>query len=522
MAVGASRVRIVRQLLTESILLSFAGGVLGLGLGLTAIRALLASYSGNPLLGRLNVINIPRLGEHGAAIALDWRVLAFTVLVSLVTGVLFGLFPSISASRVDLNTLMKENSGRSGTGLRQNAVRAILVVSEMALALVLLVGASLLIRTAIALRSVDPGFQSRNVLIMQMSLAGKRFERTSEIDALVRTGVEQIHSVPGVAAAAVSCCVPLETVWQLSFVVEGRPLNGPFHGFAGWTFISPEYFDAFKIPILRGRGITTRDLVGSPGVVVINQAMARRYWPNSDPLNDKLIIGRSVRPEYQNDPPRQIVGIVGDIRDVGLSRDPRPAMYVPIAQLPDGINALNLRLLPVAWIVRSRMDPNSLVAPLKDRLRDGTALPVTQVRSMDEIAAQSTARTRLNMVLMTTFGFSALLLAAIGIYGVMAYSVQQRTQEIGIRVALGATASNVRNMIMVHGMLLAVTGVLIGFAAAFGLARLLQGLLFGVKAWDPTVFVAVPILLTGVSFVSVWLPARRATSINPIEAIRCE
>jgi ABC-type antimicrobial peptide transport system permease subunit len=229
-----------------------------------------------------------------------------------------------------------------------------------------------------------------------------------------------------------------------------------------------------------------------------------------------------VRPEYQNDPPRQIVGIVGDIRDVGLSRDPRPAMYVPLAQLPDGINALNLRLLPVAWIVRSSIDPNSLVVPLKNRLRDGTALPVTQVRSMDEIADQSTARTRLNMVLMTTFGLSALLLAAIGVYGVMAYSVQQRTQEIGIRVALGATASNVRNMIIVHGMRLAVTGVLIGLVAALGLARLLQGLLFGVKAWDATVLVAVPILLTVVGFVSVWLPARRATRINPIEAIRCE
>ncbi len=521
-AVGASRTRIIRQLVTESIVLSFAGGVLGLGLGLTAIRALLASYSGNPLLGRLNVINIPRLGEHGSAIALDWRVLSFTLLVSLVTGLLFGLFPSISASRVDLNTVLKENAGRSGIGPRQNSVRAILVVSEMALALILLVGASLLIRTAIALRAVDPGFRSHNVLVMQMSLAGKRFERTFEIDGLVRSGIEQVHSVPGVAAAAVSCCVPLETVWQLSFVVEGRPLNGPFHGFAGWTFISPEYFDAFKIPVLRGRGITTRDVAGSPGVVVINQAMARRYWPNSDPLSDQLIIGRSVRPEYEKDRPRQIVGVVGDIRDVGLSRDPRPAMYIPISQLPDGVNALNLRLLPVAWIVRSSVDPNSLVTPLKDRLRDGTALPVTQVRSMDEIVAQSTARTRLNMVLMTTFGLSALLLAAIGIYGVMAYSVQQRTQEIGIRVALGATAGNVRNMIIIYGMRLAVTGVFIGVVAALGLARLLQGLLFGVKAWDPAVLVAVPILMTAVSFVSVWLPARRATGINPIDAIRYE
>jgi putative ABC transport system permease protein len=521
-AMGASRTQIIRQLLTESVVLSCAGGVLGLALGLSAIRGLLTLFPSNPLLASLNVISIPRIGEQGAGVTLDWRVLAFTALVSVATGLIFGLVPAIPGSHADLNAVLKESSGRSGSGLRHNRTRATLVVAETALALILLVGASLLIRTVIALRAVNPGFDPHNVLIMQMSLAGTRFERTSVVDRIVRSGVEQIHSLPGVVAAAASCCIPLETVWQLSFVIEGRPLNGPFHGFAGWTFISPEYFDAFNIPILRGRGFTDRDDAGSPGVVVINQAMAHRLWPNSDPLHEKLIIGRYVRPEYEKDPAREIVGIVGDVRDVGLNRNPRPAMYVPIAQLPDGINALNLRLLPVAWIVRANREPRALATPVQDRLREGTGLPVARVRTMDEIATQSTARSQLNMLLMTIFGISALLLAAIGIYGVMAYSVQQRTQEIGIRLALGATANDVRNMIILHGMRLAATGVVVGILAALGLVRLLQSLLFGVKAWDPTIFVVVPMLLGTVSLISVWLPACRTTRIDPIDALRYE
>jgi len=357
---------------------------------------------------------------------------------------------------------------------------------------------------------------------MQMSLAGRRFEKTSEVDRLVCSGIEDLHSVPGVAAVAVSCCVPLETVWQLPFVIEGRPLNARFHGFAGWTFVSPEYFDAFKISLLRGRGITARDIAGSPGVVVINQAMARQFWPDSDPLKDQLIIGRAMRPEYEKDSPRQIVGIVGDIRDVALSRNPRPAMYAPISQLPDDINALNLRLLPVAWIVRAGLEPRSIAPGLADRLRHATALPVKQVRSMDQIASASAALTQLNMVLMTIFGLSALLLAAIGIYGVMTYSVEQRTREIGIRLAVGAGAKNVRDMIVMQGMRIALAGLVFGFAAALGLARLLQSFLFGVKPWDPVVLLVVPALLAAVSLASVWLPARRAMRIVAVEALRYE
>jgi len=393
----------------------------------------------------------------------------------------------------------------------------------MTLALVLLIGAALLIRTSIALRSVKPGFDSHNVLTMQMSLAGARFQQTSGIDQLVRGGVERLDSVPGVEAAATSCCLPLETVWQLSFIVQGRPLNGRIHGVAGWTFISPGYFDALKIPVLRGRAFNERDDATQPGVVIINQEMARRFWPNSDPLNDRLLVGRTFGPEYDQDPVRQIVGIVGDVRDVGLNRNPRPAMYVPIAHLPESVRSLVLPILPIAWIVRTRVEPQSLSMAIQSELRQASGgLPVARVRSMDEVASQSTARTRFNMLLMSIFGASALLLAATGIYGLMAYSVQQRTQEIGIRMALGAATGEVRNMMISQGMRLALTGTAIGIALAFGLARFIAGFLFGVKAWDPIVFLAVPALLSAVALFAIWLPALRASRIDPIDALRHE
>ena len=468
------------------------------------------------------MINIPRIGESGSAITLDWRVLAFTFLISLITGVLFGLIPAFQASHVDLMTTLKESSGRSGTGLRQNKTRSLLVIGEIALALVLLVSAALLIRSSIRLQAVNPGFDYHNVLITQMSLAGTRFEKTSEIDRLVRDGVQSIHALPGVTAAAISCCVPLETVWQNFFIVSGRPLQGRFHGVTGWTFVSPEYFDAFQIPVLRGRRFTDRDDASAPGVIIINQTMARMFWPNGDPLRDRLLVGRGMRPEYDSDPVRQIVGIVGDIRDARLDATPRPAMYVPVAQLPDGINALNLRLLPVAWIVRTAVEPHSLSSAIEEQLRKGTGQPVARVRSMDEVAAQSTARTQLNTLLMTVFGCTALLLAAIGIYGLIAYSVQQRTQELGIRLTLGAEANNVRNTVIFQGMRLTLIGVVIGIAASLGLTRLIASLLFGVKPWDPMVFASVPVILGVIALFAVWLPARRATRIDPIAALRYE
>ena len=340
-AMGAGRGRIIRQLLTESVLLSLVGGVLGLILGFVGVRALLAVSPGG----------IPRIGENGAAVGIDWRVLAFTLGLSVFTGILFGLFPALSASSPDLNSTLKESSNRSGTGFRQGKARSLLVISEVSLALVLLIGAALLIRTFIALRGVNPGFNPHNVLTMEMSLTGNRFTKTAGVAQMVRDGRERLSAIPGVEDSASTCCLPLEGGFGLPFIVVGRPLGKDIAtGGAGWMNASPGYFDVYKIPILRGRDFTDQDVAGAPGVVIINQAMAKRFWPKEDPVGQQIIIGKGVGPEFE-EPARQIVGIVGDIRDGGLNRDPRPVMIIPQAQVLDGITALNARIGPVVWLV---------------------------------------------------------------------------------------------------------------------------------------------------------------------------
>ena len=511
-ALGAGRRRIVRQLLTESVMLAAVGGALGLALGSVGVRALLT----------LNT-DIPRIGEHGSAVTMDWRVLAFTVAVSLFTGVLFGLIPAIDASRVDLSATLKESGGRSGTGFRQNKARSLLVISETALALILLIGAALLIRSFVALRSVNPGFDAHNVLTMQMSLTGPRFEKTAGVAQLVRDAVERIKAVPGVVTAGSTCCLPLEGGFGLPFSVVGRPVtDANSNNGAGWMTISPGYYDVFKIPVIRGRAFNDRDDGAAARVVIINQAMARKFWPKGDPLTDRIIIGQGVGPEF-DEPPRQIVGVVGDVRDGGLNRDPGPMMYIPVAQVNDGITALNNRIGPISWIIRTRGTPQSMGATIQNELRQASGgLPTARVRSMDEVVVRSTARADFNMLLLTIFACSALLLAAIGIYGLMAYSVQQRTQEIGIRMALGAESRTVRNMVVLQGMRLTLVGVVVGIAAAFFVTRLLASFLFGVTTWDPLIFVTVPLLLSLVALFAVWLPARRAIRIDPVVALRYE
>jgi predicted permease len=510
-AIGGSRARIIRQLLTESVVLSLAGGVLGLGLGWLGIRALLG----------INTAGLPRVGEEGMLVGVDWRVLAFTMGVSVGTGILFGLIPALQSSKIDLATTLKDAGGRSGTGSKQNRTRSILVVVEVALALVLLVGSALLIRTSVALTRVDPGFDVHNVLTMRMSLTGKEFEKAETVEQLIRTGVDRLRALPGVVGASATCCVPLQGGYGLPFIIAGRPLtDGPFHGGGGWTTISPGYFEVFKIPIKRGRTITDRDNSSAPPVVVINETMARQFWREGDPLNDRLIIGRGVMREFATESERQIIGIVADTRDGGLRGDPQPQMFIPQAQVPDAANALNVRLTPVAWVVRTQSDPQTLSQPIQEQLRQATGLPVANVRSMEEVFSQSTSREQFNMWLMSIFGGSALLLAAIGIYGLMAYTVQQRTQEIGIRLALGAQGGQLEKMVVFQGLKLAIIGVVLGLAAAFGLARWIETLLFGVTGRDPYVFAGVPLLLTLVAVLAVWIPARRAGRVDPVTALR--
>jgi len=510
-AIGASRAVLIRQLLMESTMLSLTGGALGLAAGSFGVRPLLAVNPGG----------IPRLGPGDSAVAVDLRVVMFTFLVSVGTGMVFGLMPALRSSRADLGLALKESGSRAGAGPRQNRSRSILVAGEMALAVVLLIGSALLIRSFVALRAVKAGFDPHNVLTLRTSLAGTSYTSTESVAQLAHDGVQRIAALPGVTAAAVTTALPLQISSGLPFDIVNRPLAGGAVR-VGWTAVSSDYFAVFRIPIARGRAFTERDDHAAPGAVIINQAMARDFWPAADPIGQLLVIGKGYSPGF-DEPPREIVGIAGDVRDEGLNRAPGPMLYVPTPQVAEGITALFSRVVPMAWAVRTRVDPHSIVAAIQNELRQANRdLPVAEVHTMDEISLRSTARQDFNMVLMSIFGGSALLLAAIGIYGLLAYSVEQRSKEIGIRLALGAGPRTVRNMVVWQGMRLASMGVAAGIAAAFALTRALQSLLFGVRAHDPMVFLVVPATLCAVALVAVWLPAVRATRVDPVSALRAE
>jgi putative ABC transport system permease protein len=510
-ALGAGRGMIARQLLVESLALSLTGGVLGLVLGTVGVRVLLKL-----------AIGMPRIGEGGSAVTPDWHVLLFTFGMSVLTGILFGLAPAIAASRPNLVASLNESSTRSGVGFRNGKVRSALVVSEVALALILVIGAALLIRTFMKLEAVNPGYDTRNVLTMAMSISGDRYQKTAGVAQLVKDGTDKLTALPGVTDAAAACCLPLNGGFGLPFDIVGRPKgDAPFSGGANYDTVSWNYFNTFKIPLLRGRLFTEQDNGGAPGVVVINEALAKHYWPKGDPLKDRMLIAPGPGPFAE--PPRQVIGIVGDTRTRALDSPPDEMMYTPIAQMPDGMTALNSRIAPLMWIVHSKVEPHSLANPMAEALRVASGgLPVAHIRTMDEIVVENTSRKRFNMVLLTIFGGSALLMAAIGIYGLMAYSVQQRTQEMGIRMALGAQASHIRNMVIRQGMMLALIGVVIGIAGAFGLTRFLASFLFDVKAWDPLAFIVTPLLLSAVALLAVWVPAQRAVRVDPMSALRFE
>jgi predicted permease len=502
------------QLLTESVMLSMIGGVLGLALGYAGVRALLA----------MNPVNLPRIGEHGASVSLDWRVLAFTLGVSFITGVLFGLIPALSASRTDLSSTFKESGSRTGGGFKQNKARSILVVTEMALALVLLVGAALLIRTYLSLREVKPGFDAHNVLTMEMSLAGTRYEKTAPVAQAIHDSEMRIAAIPGVEAVSGTCCLPGTGGVDLPFNIAGVPLpkDSPFNGDEEWRNVSPGYFDVFKIPLRRGRKFDERDQMGSAHVVIINEALAKKYWPKGDELGAQMTIGEGLGPEFAEGP-REVVGVVGDTREQGLENDLTPVMYIPETQTGDGATALESRVLPLNWVIRTKVAPMSLSNDVQREIRSATGgLPVAHVRTMNDVIGDTMARGDFNTMLLSIFAGVALLLAAIGIYGLMAYSVQQRTQEIGIRMALGASPGDVRKMVVLQGMKLAGIGVVIGVCAALALTRFMAGLIYGVKTWDPTVFVTIAALLSAVSFFATYIPAVRASRVHPNECLRYE
>jgi predicted permease len=503
-ALGAGRGRIIRQLLAESVLLSLAGAVLGILVGFVGVRALLAA----------SPAGLPRVGEGGSAVVMDWRVLAFTLAISLLTGILFGLFPAFAASRTDLTTSLKESSNRAGTGFRTGKTRALLVVSEVSLALVLLIGAALLIRTFITLRSVGPGFDAHNVLTADISMTGARLHTTAGIAQLSRDTRLRLNAIPGVEASASTVWLPNQVDDASGFQIAGHPEKG-WQG-CRWMSVSPGYLSAFRIPLLRGRDFRETDTMGAPGVVIINESLANKYWPKEDPVGQHIKLGF-------DEPPRTIIGVMGDTHNNGLSRPPDPMMMVPTAQVVDWYAAAYSDTSAMIWAIRTRDDPHRAIAAFTEQLRLGSGgLPVGHVRTMEEVMGRSTARQSFNMLLLTIFGAVALVLAAIGIYGLMAYSVAQRTQEMGIRMALGADRDAIRRLVVWQGMRLAIVGVVLGLGAACMLTRLIASLLFGVKAWDPVAFFAAPLILTAVALFAAWLPALRASKLDPVQALRME
>jgi predicted permease len=517
-ALGATKARLVRQLLTESILLATISGLLGFVVGAWGVRVLLALSPGN----------LPRVNDQqhvGSMVSvLDWHVLAFTFGIALFTGVLFGLFPAVRISRMDVNSALKETSGRSGTGLKQNRARSLLVISEMALAVILLAGAALMIRTFVGLRSVHPGFDPHNVITMQTSLTGGKYDSTAKATNMITQVVQHVNALPGVQASAATIMLPIEGGIDFPFTIEGQapPKGGIYNGDEQWRFVTPDYFSAFRIPVLRGRQFNDRDSGKAERVLIINQAMAKKYWPKGDPIGSRVTIGKGLGPDFEEGT-RQIVGIVSNARETGLSDSDQAVMYVPQAQITDGLTKLANSVIPLSWAIRTATDPAGLVTAIQHEFLavDGQ-LPVSKIRTMEQVISESTARQNFNMLLLTIFAALALTLAAIGIYGLMSYTVEQRMQEIGIRLALGAGTRDMLTMIVRQGMLLAGIGLVIGLGAAYGLTRLLASLLFGVKTTDPITYGAVAVVLTSVALLASYIPARRATRIDPLIALRYE
>ncbi|HEX3229290.1 MAG TPA: ABC transporter permease, partial [Pyrinomonadaceae bacterium] len=497
-ALGAGRGRIIRQLLTESMLLSAIGGVVGF----------LIAIWGTPLLVSFIPEKVPRIHE----ISVDLRVLGFAFLISLLTGIVFGLAPALQASRIDLNESLKESARGTTGGLRQNRLRAFLIVSEVSLAVILMIGAALLTKSFVRLIDVKPGFDPSHTLTMEVSLPTlppSKYANDEEQAAFFQQLLDRLNHSPGVTAAGAVLSLPLTGAQESTDVfIEGRPkLTAGERPNADYTIVTPDFFKALRIPLLRGRQFSDLDRKDATAVIIINDALAQRYWPNEDPLGKQITVGFEKQP-------REIVGIVATIKQTTLSAGGRHAMYLPHLQRPTG---------GMSIVVRTSGDPMSLVASARTQIHAvDQSIPVTNIRTMDEVFSESVAQQRFSMLLVGLFGSLALVLAAIGIYGVMAYSVTQRKHEIAVRMALGAKSSRVWRMVLKDGLVLASLGVGIGLGGAFALTRLMSTLLFEVKPTDVQTFATVSALLILVAIVACVVPARRATKVDPLEALRCE
>jgi putative ABC transport system permease protein len=493
-ALGASRRRVIRQLLTENLILSLPGGLLGLLLAMWGIDLLLA----------INPDNIPRASEIGP----DKVVLAFTFGISLLTGAIFGLAPALQVSKPDLQESLKESSRGTTSSARGARLRGILVISEVALSLVLLIGAGLMIKSFVRLSRVDLGFNPENVLTVGVSLSGSQYGEGPARAAFFEQARNHLSALPDVRSVGTVTGLPLGgSLGSRYFGVEGRPPQPPGQGYnADINIVSPDYFRTMGVQLLAGRDFMERDVPAQPRVVIINDALARRFFPDEDPLERRIITSGEI---YWT-----IVGVVGDVRNQGIEKEPRAEMYFAHGQSPAEFSTI---------VVRTNGEPLKSLPAVRDVIRSlDKDQPLYDVKTLDDVVADALVSERFNVILLGTFAVAALFLAGIGLYGVMAYSVAQRTHEIGIRMALGARAGDVLRLTVREGMTLAGVGMALGLAASFALTRLMAELLFGVSPTDLWTFVVIPLVLAAVAFVACYFPARRATRVDPMVALRCE
>ena len=495
-ALGARRGLIVRQLLVESLLLAAIGGVIGIFAGYAGTRGLLA-------------LNQDTVSQLSGGVAMDWRVLCFTIAISLVSGVLFGLAPALQLSKTDLNSVLRDE-GRGSTGSRRAASsQDLLVVAQVVLSMILLIGSGLLIRSFLQLMNVNPGFDPRNVLTMRMNLPPSKYGTNAQMVSFYNEVLRQMQSLPGVRAAAISSALPPTPTRSAPILAEGQPVVPlPQRPGVNIETISPDYAKVLRVPLERGREFTAEDNQTTPTVTMVNQAFVRRYWPDENPIGKHIWLGTIATPV-------EVVGVFGDEKNNGISGEPAPEMLLPFPNLPWSHLRLSLR--------SASGDPMALVPAVRQRLaRIDSVQPITEVQTLEQILAQSRAQSKFTVALFGIFSGVALVLAIVGIYGVISYAVAQRMHEMGIRMALGADKKDIFRLVIGRGLKLAGIGIAIGLVAPFTLTRLMSSLLYKVSPADPLTIIGSAILFLAAALLASYIPARRASRTDPMVALRYE
>jgi len=510
-ALGANRLRIIRQILTENLLLALSGGILGL----------VVAWLCNQVLFSVAPLAISRFGKA----PIDWRVLLFTMAASLLTTILFGLLPMLRIPNIGAMDALHNSSSRSSTSSRgRRRLASAFIVAETALSLMLLITAGLLMASFVKLQRVNPGFSYDRLSTFETTLPVAKYGDPIALQRFIEDALQRVQGLPGVESAAGVSSLPTEATIELPFTITDAPTPAPGQpsGDSAYFAVSPAYFQTMQIPVLEGRSLAQSDSDHAPGVVVINQAMARQFWPNEDPIGKRITIAKNLGPDWV-DEQREIVGIVGDAKAELLEEPAPPSIYTPFAQLSPHFASVMIGTIPISWAVRTKSDPSGIVNELRNAMLSvDSDEPIAAIKTMRELLSDALTRWRFNMLLLGAFAGIAFFLAMIGIYGVISYTVAERTHEIGIRMALGARRSSILWMILRHGTLLLAGGTLIGLAGVAIMGHILRGFIYGVEPGDKGILFAVVTLVCSVGLMAAWRPAHRAASINPTQALRSE